>query len=117
MFRLKIILQMKVILIIIAILLWKTKLIINQQRLFQKFLKINDFYNKYKSQLDITRANVNIEARKVIACSNHQLCSSCGIKTPKIRTENILEKCLASEHRHITFTMPQDLTLWFINNL
>lgn len=77
----------------------------------------NDFYNKYKSQLDITRANVNIEARKVIACSNHQLCSSCGIKTPKIRTENILEKCLASEHRHITFTMPQDLTLWFINNL
>lgn len=36
----------------------------------------NDFYNKYKSQLDITRANVNIEARKVIACSNHQLCSS-----------------------------------------
>ena len=101
----------------------------------------NDFYNKYKSILDITRANANIEVRKVIACSNHQLgssvylcddcnellfchhtckgklCSSCGIKTQKIRTENILEKCLASEHRHITFTMPQDLTLWFINNL
>ena len=99
------------------------------------------FYNEYKDKLDIIRPNADTEVKKVIDCSNHnlgasvylcedckelffchhtckgKLCSSCGIKTQKIRTENILEKCLSSKHRHITFTMPQDLTTWFIKNL
>ena len=46
-----------------------------------------------------------------------KLCSSCGIKTNKKVTKKILEVCLRSKHRHITFTIPEDLRMWFFNNL
>ena len=78
----------------------------------------DNYYSKYKVTIDKTRPNANKEVNKIISCSNHKLgatvyccqdcgevifshhtckgklCSSCGIKTQKIRTENILEKCV-----------------------
>ena len=101
----------------------------------------DDYYSKYKYTLDLIRPNSNKEVNKIIDCSNHnlgasvftcenddelffchhtckgKLCSSCGIKSQKIKTQNILEKCIISKHRHITFTIPNDLTTWFFNDL
>ena len=103
--------------------------------------KWNDFYKKYKDKLDIIRPNANEEVKKVIACANGELgasvylcpicneiyychhtckgrlCSSCGIKTQNIQTENILERCINCTHRHITFTIPELLRRWFIDDL
>ena len=45
------------------------------------------------------------------------LCSSCGIKSQKIKTQHILEKCINVNHRHITFTIPDSLCHWFFNDL
>lgn len=99
------------------------------------------FYSKYQLQLDELRPNSNTEVQKIIDCSNHnlgasvfvcphcsevyfchhtckgKLCSSCGIKTQKIVSENILEKCINCKHRHMTFTIPFDLTHWFLRDL
>ena len=100
------------------------------------------FYKSKKDKIDIVRPNAPMEIRKVIDCANHnlgssiyicpncddevyfchhtckgKLCSSCGIKAQNERTENILEKCITSKHRHMTFTMPKILTSWFINDL
>lgn len=101
----------------------------------------DNYYSKYKVTIDKTRPNANKEVNKIISCSNHKLgatvyccqdcgevifshhtckgklCSSCGIKTQKIRTENILEKCVNVKHRHITFTIPDVLCPWFFHNL
>lgn len=101
----------------------------------------SSYYNKYKYTLDILRPNADHEVKKIIKCANHELgasvfvcpdcdevyfchhtckgklCSSCGIKTQKKVTEKILEVCLCSKHRHITFTIPEDLRMWFFNNL
>jgi len=101
----------------------------------------DDYYSKYKNTIDSIRPNANLEIKKVIDCSNHnlgasvfvcpnddevifshhtckgKLCSSCGIKSQKIKTENILQKCLNVKHRHITFTIPKDLTPWFFDDL
>lgn len=100
-----------------------------------------DYYTKYKSTIDLLRPNASKEVNKIIDCANHnlgasvlvcpidnevlfchhtckgKLCSSCGIKSQKIKTENILEKCINFKHRHITFTIPKDLTFWFFNDL
>lgn len=97
----------------------------------------HSYYSKYKSSIDSLRPNANKEVHKIINCSNHnlgssvfvcpnddevifcphtckgRLCSSCGIKTQKVKTQNILEKCIHSKHRHITFTIPLELTMWF----
>lgn len=99
------------------------------------------YYSKYKITVDSKRPNAYKEINKVINCANHnlgasvyvcpidnevifshhtckgKLCSSCGIKSQKIKTENILDKCINSKHRHITFTVPFDLTFYFFNNL
>lgn len=99
------------------------------------------YYSKYKHYIDLLRPNAPVEVKKVIDCSNHslgasvyvcsdcdeviyshhtckgKLCSSCGIKSQKIKTNHVLEKCIKSKHRHITFTMPQKLCKWFFNNL
>ena len=101
----------------------------------------DNYYNKFQSTLDLIRPNANIEVKKVISCANHdlgasifvcpnddevyfchhtckgKLCSSCGIKAQKLKTENILEKCLCSKHRHITFTIPNDLNMCFFYDL
>ena len=101
----------------------------------------DNYYSKYKVTIDKTRPNANKEVNKIISCSNHKLgatvyccqdcgevifshhtckgklCSSCGIKTQKIRTENILEKCVNVKHRHITFTIPDVLCPWFFHTL
>ena len=101
----------------------------------------HSYYAKYKNFLDILRPNANKEVHKIIDCSNHnlgfsvytchkcgeiifshhtckgKLCSSCGIKSQKIKTEHILEKCINAKHRHITFTIPNSLCSWFFNNL
>lgn len=99
------------------------------------------YYSKYKNTLNKLRPNANEEVHKVINCSNHnfgssvyfcpncdevifshhtckgKLCSSCGIKQQKIKTEHILEKCINTKHRHITFTIPNPLCIWFFNYL
>ncbi len=101
----------------------------------------DNYYSKYKVTIDKTRPNANKEVNEIISCSNHKLgatvyccrdcgevifshhtckgklSSSCGIKTQKIRTENILEKCVNVKHRHITFTIPDVLCPWFFHNL
>ncbi len=101
----------------------------------------NSFYSKYKFVIDLKRPNANKEVNKIIDCHNHslgssvfvcpnddevifchhtckgRLCSSCGIKSQKIKTQNILEKCINTKHRHITFTIPLDLTFWFFDDL
>lgn len=101
----------------------------------------DNYYKKYKNIIDLKRPNAPKEILKVINCANHnlgasvyvcpvddeviyshhtckgKLCSSCGIKSQKIKTENILEKCIHVKHRHITFTIPFDLTLYFFNDL
>lgn len=101
----------------------------------------DSFYSKYKSKIDELRPNSDKEVNKIIDCFNHKLgasvyvcpnddelifshhtckgklCSSCGIKSQKIKTQNILEKCINCKHRHITFTIPFELTHWFFNNL
>lgn len=99
----------------------------------------DNYYAKYKATIDNTRPNAPKEVTKIIDCANHnlgasvfvcpnddevffchhtckgKLCSSCGIKSQKIKTQNILEKCINTKHRHITFTIPNDLTMWFFN--
>ena len=101
----------------------------------------DSYYAKYKNTLDVLRPNANKEVQKVIDCSNHnlgssvyvcpkceeiifshhtckgKLCSSCGIKSQKIKTNHILEKCINVKHRHITFTIPSSLCHWFFNDL
>ena len=75
----------------------------------------DSYYSKYKQTLDSLRPNANEEVQKVINCANHnlgssvcvcpkcddvifshhtckgKLCSSCGIKSQKLKTEHILE--------------------------
>lgn len=99
------------------------------------------YYSKYKDIIELKRSNANKEIHKVIDCANHnlgasvyvcpfdnevifshhtcksKLCSSCGIKFQKIKTQSILEKCINTKHRHITFTIPNDLNIWFFDNL
>ena len=101
----------------------------------------NDYYSKYKNTIDLKRSNANKEVHKIIDCANHnlgtsvyvcpednevifshhtckgKLCSSCGIKSHKVKTQNILEKCINTKHRHITFTIPNDLNMWFFDDL
>ena len=101
----------------------------------------DSYYSKYKNSLDTLRPNANKEVQKIIDCSNHnlgfsvyccpkcdevifshhtckgKLCSSCGIKSQKIKTKHILEKCINVKHRHITFTIPKTLCTWFFNYL
>ena len=101
----------------------------------------DNFFSLCKNSLSKIRPNADKEVHKLIDCSLHnlgssvfvcpnddevyfchhtckgRLCSSCGIKTQKIVTENILQKCINSKHRHITFTIPLKLTSWFFNIL
>lgn len=101
----------------------------------------DEYYSKYKDTIDRIRPNANKEVTKVINCSNHnlghsiyscpkcndiifshhtckgKLCSSCGIKYQKIKTQHILEKCIKVKHRHITFTVPNSLCMWFFDDL
>ena len=99
------------------------------------------YYSKYHKRLNEIRLNSDKEVKKVINCSLHnlgssiyvcpndnelyfchhtcksKLCSSCGIKSQKNISQNILEKCIKFKHRHITFTIPKSLTVWFFNDL
>ena len=99
------------------------------------------YYSKFHTIIDIKRPNAPTEVQKIIDCANKnlgatvyvcndcdeiyfcshtckgKLCSSCGIKSQKIVTEKILETCIHCSHRHITFTIPQELTSWFFNDL
>ena len=101
----------------------------------------NSYYSKMKDIIDTYRPNAPKEVQKVIDCSNHnlgssvyvcpncdevffchhsckgKLCSSCGIKAQKIKVEHILEKCITCNHRHITFTIPNDLNHFFFKCL
>lgn len=101
----------------------------------------DEFYSNCKNTLSIERPNADKEVKKMINCSFHnlgasiyvcpndnevyfchhtckgRLCSSCGIKSQKLVTENILEKCIKVKHRHITFTIPEVLTHWFFTDL
>ena len=99
------------------------------------------YYSKYQSTINTIRPNADKEVHKIIDCFNHnlgasvyvcpkcdevyfchhtckgRLCSSCGIKAQNIMTEHILQTCLNCPHRHITFTIPLDLTMWFFDDL
>ncbi len=99
------------------------------------------YYLKYQEKIDAIRPNANEEVQKIINCANHELgatvyvcphcdnviyshhtckgklCSSCGIKTQKIRTDSILKRCINCKHRHITFTIPDSLCPWFFEDL
>ena len=99
------------------------------------------YYSRYHKRLNEIRLNSDKEVKKVINCSLHnlgssiyvcpndnelyfchhtcksKLCSSCGIKSQKNISQNILEKCIKFKHRHITFTIPKSLTVWFFNDL
>lgn len=101
----------------------------------------DEYYSKYHSSLNVLRPNANKEVNKIIDCTNHnlghtvytcpkcdeiifshhtckgKLCSSCGIKSQKIKTQHILEKCINVKHRHITFTIHNSLCHWFFNVL
>lgn len=101
----------------------------------------DSFYSKYKEQLDKIRPNCNKEINKIIKCHNHdlgatvyyceednevyfchhtckgKLCSHCGIKSQKTKVLNIMSKCINTNHRHITFTIPEDLRIWFRDDL
>ena len=92
-----------------------------------------NYYSRYHERLNAIRCNAD---KKVIDCSLHnlgssiyvcpndnelyfchhtcksKLCSSCGIKSQKNVSQNILEKCIKYKHRHITFTIPKSLTVW-----
>lgn len=100
-----------------------------------------NYYSRYYKRLNEIRFNADKEVKKVIDCSLHnlgasiyvcpndnelyfchhtcksKLCSSCGIKSQKNISQNILEKCIKYKHRHITFTIPKSLTVWFFNDL
>lgn len=101
----------------------------------------HSYYSKSKNTLDILRPNADKEVHKIFDCSNHnlgfsvyscpkcdeiifshhtckgKLCSSCGIKSQKIKTQRILENCINVKHRHITFTIPNSLCHWFFDYL
>lgn len=101
----------------------------------------NSYYSKYHYTIDKKRSNATTEVQKIIDCSNHnlgasvyvcpldnevffchhtckgKLCSSCGIKSQNIKTQNILEKCINVKHRHMTFTIPNDLNMFFFDDL
>ena len=101
----------------------------------------DNYYDKYHLKLNSIRPNADKEVNKIMNCFNHnlgssvyvcsdcneviychhtckgKLCSSCGIKSQKIKTQNILEKCIKAKHRHITFTVPSILCHWFFDNL
>lgn len=100
-----------------------------------------NYYSIYHKRLNEIRLNADKEVKKVIDCSLHnlgssiyvcpndnelyfchhtcksKLCSSCGIKSQKNISQNILENCIKYKHRHITFTIPKSLTVWFFNDL
>lgn len=101
-------------------------------KIFENHWNTNEF-----SQIIKYHPNANKEINKIINCSNHnlgtsvyvcpnddevffchhtckcRLCSSCDIKSQKIKTNHILQRCLNITHRHITFTVPNDLVSWF----
>lgn len=101
----------------------------------------DSYYTRYRKKLDEIRPNCCKEVQKIIDCANHnlganiyvclkcdeayfchhtckgKLCSSCGIKTQKIVTQNILEKIINSKHRHITFTIPASIKHFFFEAL
>lgn len=101
----------------------------------------DNYYARYHKKLDEIRPNCSMEVQKIIDCANHnsganvyvcpkcdeayfchhtckgKLCSSCGIKTQKIVTQNILEKTINSKHRHIIFTIPACLRHFFFEDL
>ena len=101
----------------------------------------DNYIHKYGSSLLRFRPNAITEIDKIINCANHnlgatvyacpicddvffchhtckgKLCSSCGVKTQKRVTENILQTCINTSHRHITFTIPNILTNWFFDDL
>ena len=94
-------------------------------------------YNKHHEQIDRCRPNAPIEVQKIIDCHNKNLgcsvyqcpecldfvfvghtcksrmCSSCGYKYKNDRVENILQTAYNCKHRHIVFTMAEELRKYF----
>lgn len=101
----------------------------------------NEYYKSHKAVIDKKRPNAPTEVQKIIDCFDHnlgatiylcpnddevfychhtckgKLCSSCGIKLQKEKTQNILQKYINVKHRHITFTVPNDLNMFFFDDL
>ncbi len=94
-------------------------------------------YAKHKDSIDKYRPNATIEIQKVIDCHNKNLgcsvyqcpkcqdfvfigytcksrfCSSCGYKYKNERVESILQTSYNCPHRHIVFTIPEELRYYF----
>lgn len=45
-----------------------------------------------------------------------RFCNSCGIKYAKQRASSIASKCIAHQHRHLVFTIPEELRIIFRKN-
>ena len=94
-------------------------------------------YLSNKQLIDNFRPNAPLEVKKIIDCYNKNLgcslyecpschdivfightcksrfCSSCGYKYKNDRVENILQTAYNCQHRHIVFTIPEQLRKYF----
>ena len=94
-------------------------------------------YLAYKHLIDFYRPNATLEVKKIIDCYNKNLgcslyecplchdiifvghtcksrfCSSCGYKYKNQRVESILQTAYNCNHRHIVFTIPEQLRKYF----
>lgn len=97
-------------------------------------------YQDNKKIIDFYRPNADKEIQKVIDCHNKDLgctayecpecheivfigntcksrfCSSCGYKYKMERVEKITEKAYKCKHRHIVFTIPKELRIYFFKH-
>lgn len=98
-----------------------------------------DVYSNNKILIDKHRPNANKEINKIIDCHNKNLgcsvyecpdcgdiifvghtcksriCSSCGYKYKNSRVESILQTSYNCPHRHIVFTIPEELRKFFFS--
>ena len=102
---------------------------------------LEDYWDKISEQskhnILIARPNADKEVKKIIDCYNKNLgcsvyycedcdeftyvghtcksrfCTSCGYKYKLYRTENIIATAYNCKHRHIVFTMPEELRYYF----
>jgi hypothetical protein len=51
--------------------------------------------------------------KKVFHTCKSRFCNSCGIKYAKERTAAIASKCINCKHRHLVFTIPEELRVFF----
>ena len=53
--------------------------------------------------------------KQVFHTCKSRFCNSCGIKYAKERAIAISSKCINCKHRHLVFTIPQELRVFFLS--